>query len=86
MISIELILATIIVNIILFFSILVKVIYKLLPSSCFTTIHGGDSKKKANPKKISWYYLSKNPSIFEIDTKQTQIYLRKKAKDIDNYL
>ena len=52
MISIELILASIIVNIILFFSILVKVIYKLLPSSCFTTIHGGASKKKANPKKI----------------------------------
>ena len=41
---------------------------------------------KANPKKINWRCLSQNPSIFEIDIKQTQIYLRKKAKDIDYYV
>ena len=35
---------------------------------------------------INWKWLSENPSIFEIDTKQTQIYIRKKAKDIDDYL
>ena len=41
---------------------------------------------EANPEKIDWDCLSINPNIFEIDTKQTQIYLIKKAKDIDYYL
>ena len=41
---------------------------------------------KANPMKIDWDLLSENPSIFEIDTKQTQIYIRKKASNIDYYL
>ena len=41
---------------------------------------------KANPMKINWRQLSMNPSIFDIDTKQTQIHLRKKAKNIDYYL
>ena len=41
---------------------------------------------EARPDKINWDFLSQNPSIFEIDTKQTQIYLRKKAKDTYDYL
>jgi len=35
------------------------------------------------PDKIIWVILSKNPSIFEIDTEQMKIKLTKKAKNID---
>ena len=41
---------------------------------------------EANSNKIAWWRLSMNPSIFEIDTKQTQIHLIKKAKDTYDYL
>ena len=41
---------------------------------------------EANPMKINWDWLSTNPSIFEIDTKQYNIDLKKKANNIDDFL
>ena len=35
------------------------------------------------PEKIFWKELSKNPSIFETDVKQTHIHIKKKASKID---
>ena len=36
-----------------------------------------------HPEKIKWGWLSQNPSIFEIDTLQTNLELTTKAKNID---
>ena len=38
---------------------------------------------EANPMKINWYWLSRNPSIFEIDVKQSYTHQMKKARNID---
>jgi hypothetical protein len=36
--------------------------------------------------KIDWKYLSTNPNIFEIDTKQLKLDITKKAKIIDSII
>jgi hypothetical protein len=36
--------------------------------------------------KINFAYLSKNPSIFEIDKKQLKIDITEKAKIIDKFI
>ena len=39
-----------------------------------------------NMNKINFAYLSKNPSIFEIDKKQLKIDITEKAKIIDKFI
>ena len=41
---------------------------------------------EANQDKIRWPSLSKNPSIFEIDTKQLKIDIDDQAKMIDKII
>ena len=41
---------------------------------------------KQNMDKIDWWYLSVNPNIFEIDTKQLKLDITEQAKIIDSII